>query len=110
MSSLLVLRALKNCINQNHGRNLYRLNFGRQLATSPRLINTISSFPQILRTHRTFASTNESKNGTNATFVDSNTYDRVCSETLDALCDYFEELTENAQNLSSCDVTYGVLI
>ncbi|XP_039961488.1 frataxin homolog, mitochondrial [Bactrocera neohumeralis] len=107
MSSLLVLRALRICINKNHGRNIYRLNFGRQLPHLHRPINSTSSYPQVLSTHRSFGSTTESKNDTNATLVDSNTYERVCSETLDALCDYFEELTENAQNLSSCDVTYG---
>ncbi|XP_018792975.1 PREDICTED: frataxin homolog, mitochondrial [Bactrocera latifrons] len=107
MSSLLVLRALRICINQNHGRNLYKQNFGRQLLHLRRQINSTSSFPQVLSTHRLFASTTESKDDINATLVDSNTYERVCSETLDALCDYFEELTENAQNVSSCDVTYG---
>ncbi|KAH8272728.1 hypothetical protein KR026_006966 [Drosophila bipectinata] len=40
--------------------------------------------------------------------LDSATYERVCSETLDALCDYFEELTENAQDLPGSDVAYGV--
>ncbi|KAH8317054.1 hypothetical protein KR074_002058 [Drosophila pseudoananassae] len=39
--------------------------------------------------------------------LDSATYERVCSETLDALCDYFEELTENAQDLPGSDVAYG---
>lgn len=107
MSPFLVLRASRICINKNHGRVLCRLNFRRQLASSSRPLNSFSSFPQILPTHRTLASTNESNNGTNSTFVDSNTYERVCSETLDALCYYFEELTENAQNLTSCDVTYG---
>ncbi|KAH8291675.1 hypothetical protein KR018_005289 [Drosophila ironensis] len=39
--------------------------------------------------------------------LDSATYERVCSETLDALCDYFEELTESAQDLPGSDVAYG---
>ncbi|XP_067639893.1 frataxin homolog, mitochondrial [Eurosta solidaginis] len=50
---------------------------------------------------------NENKNGINGSTIDSNTYERVCSETLDALCDYFEELTENDKTLCSSDVTYG---
>ncbi|XP_011192128.1 frataxin homolog, mitochondrial [Zeugodacus cucurbitae] len=107
MSSFLILRALRISLNQNPGRNLYRLSFGRQLTLSSKQLNTFSNFPQRLPTHRTFVSTNENKDGTNATLVDSNTYERVCSETLDALCDYFEELTENAPSLTSCDVTYG---
>ncbi|EDW82618.1 uncharacterized protein Dwil_GK10087 [Drosophila willistoni] len=39
--------------------------------------------------------------------LDTATYERVCSETLDALCDYFEELTENANDLKGSDVSYG---
>ncbi|KAH8300972.1 hypothetical protein KR044_007504 [Drosophila immigrans] len=39
--------------------------------------------------------------------LDSATYERVCAETLDALSDYFDELTENASDLSGTDVAYG---
>ncbi|EDW30522.1 GL26832 [Drosophila persimilis] len=39
--------------------------------------------------------------------LDTATYERVCSETLDGLCDYFEELTENATDLIGTDVAYG---
>ncbi|XP_016984710.1 frataxin homolog, mitochondrial [Drosophila rhopaloa] len=40
--------------------------------------------------------------------LDSATYERVCSDTLDGLCDYFEELTENAaEELQGSDVAYG---
>ncbi|XP_017006648.2 frataxin homolog, mitochondrial [Drosophila takahashii] len=39
--------------------------------------------------------------------LDAATYERVCSDTLDALCDYFEELTENASELQGTDVAYG---
>lgn len=39
--------------------------------------------------------------------LDSVTYERVCSETLDSLSDYFDELTENATDLSGTDVSYG---
>lgn len=40
--------------------------------------------------------------------LDSVTYDRVCSETLDGLSDYFDELVENATDLTGTDVAYGV--
>ncbi|KAM8721288.1 hypothetical protein ACLKA7_007197 [Drosophila subpalustris] len=39
--------------------------------------------------------------------LDSVTYDRVCSETLDALSDYFDQLTENATDVTGTDVGYG---
>ncbi|KAH8356187.1 hypothetical protein KR200_005792, partial [Drosophila serrata] len=45
---------------------------------------------------------------TDSSSLDSVTYERVCSETLDALCDYFEELTENAADLQGSDVAYSV--
>ena len=40
--------------------------------------------------------------------LDAASYDKVCTETLDSLCYYFEEITEGASNLGSTDVTYGV--
>ncbi|KRK06602.1 fh, isoform B [Drosophila yakuba] len=40
--------------------------------------------------------------------LDGATYERVCSDTLDALSDYFEELTENAAELQGTDVAYSV--
>lgn len=43
-----------------------------------------------------------------ACLIDSVTYDRVCSETLDGLSDYFDELIENATDLPGTDVAYGV--
>ncbi|KAH8351277.1 hypothetical protein KR084_007438 [Drosophila pseudotakahashii] len=47
-----------------------------------------------------------SQNETEPT-LDTATYERVCSDTLDALCDYFEELTENASEVQGTDVAYG---
>lgn len=35
-------------------------------------------------------------------------YLKICEETLDSLCEYFEELVETAAHLSDADVTYGV--
>ncbi|KAH8287284.1 hypothetical protein KR054_005230 [Drosophila jambulina] len=62
----------------------------------------------LAKANRRFAS-NEAE--TESSSLDSATYDRVCSETLDALSDYFEELTENAADLQGSDVAYsdGVL-
>ncbi|XP_030386742.1 frataxin homolog, mitochondrial [Scaptodrosophila lebanonensis] len=39
--------------------------------------------------------------------LDSVTYERVCTITLDSLTDYFEELTENDTSLTGSDVAYG---
>lgn len=34
-------------------------------------------------------------------------YHKVCDETLDSLCEYFEDLVENSAHLTAADVTYG---
>lgn len=41
--------------------------------------------------------------------LDAVTYDKVCTETLEALYDYFEELLERIPHLKSPDITYGVM-
>lgn len=40
--------------------------------------------------------------------IDSVTFESVCSETLESLCDYMEKLVEETNFLKSADVTYGV--
>ncbi|XP_062537458.1 frataxin homolog, mitochondrial [Armigeres subalbatus] len=39
--------------------------------------------------------------------IDSVTFETVCSDTLESLCDYFELLVEDASFLKSADITYG---
>ncbi|XP_001656178.2 frataxin homolog, mitochondrial [Aedes aegypti] len=39
--------------------------------------------------------------------IDSITFEAVCSDTLESLCDYFEQLVEEAAFLKSADITYG---
>ncbi|KXJ67817.1 frataxin homolog, mitochondrial [Aedes albopictus] len=39
--------------------------------------------------------------------IDSVTFETVCSDTLESLCDYFEHLVEEASFLKSADITYG---
>ncbi|XP_073943268.1 frataxin [Choristoneura fumiferana] len=45
------------------------------------------------------------------TEVDPVVYEEICSETLESLCDYFEEVIEDAPHLKGADITYsdGVL-
>lgn len=40
--------------------------------------------------------------------LDNVTYEKVCSETLDSLSDYFDEIVENDSHLVAADVSYGV--
>lgn len=60
--------------------------------------STVSLFPILDR--RLFS--------TNIELVDSVTFEKVCDETLESLCEYFEELVESASHLQSADVQYGV--
>uniref|UniRef100_A0AAG5D1B5 ferroxidase n=1 Tax=Anopheles atroparvus TaxID=41427 RepID=A0AAG5D1B5_ANOAO len=39
--------------------------------------------------------------------IDSVTFETVCSDTLESLCDYFEELIDATPALKSADVTFG---
>ncbi|KAH8237684.1 hypothetical protein KR038_006616, partial [Drosophila bunnanda] len=75
------------------------------LSSYPMAITNAMSRCKVPEANRRFAS-NEVE--TESSSLDSVTYDRVCSETLDALCDYFEELTENAADLQGSDVAYSV--
>lgn len=43
-----------------------------------------------------------------ASLIDLATFETVCSDTLEALCDYFEETIEQSDHLKSADVTFGV--
>ena len=40
--------------------------------------------------------------------LSQNTYEQVCSETLEALFEYFDNLIESTPSLKSADITYGV--
>lgn len=42
-----------------------------------------------------------------ASLIDSVTFEAVCSDTLESLCDYFEQLVEETSFLKAADVTYG---
>lgn len=42
--------------------------------------------------------------------LDINTFEVVCSDTIESLCDYFEELVESSTHLQNSDITYGVRI
>ncbi|XP_054259588.1 frataxin homolog, mitochondrial isoform X2 [Macrosteles quadrilineatus] len=39
--------------------------------------------------------------------VDSATFENVCSETLDSLCEFFEDIIENIPKLKTADVCFG---
>lgn len=40
--------------------------------------------------------------------LDMVTYESICAETLEALCEYFDELVEASTHLKNTDITYSV--
>ncbi|XP_063824608.1 frataxin homolog, mitochondrial [Ostrinia nubilalis] len=57
---------------------------------------------------RNFSSSSETES---ADQVDQVVFEEICNETLESLCDYFEEIVEDSPNLKGADVMYsdGVL-
>ncbi|EDV99662.1 frataxin homolog, mitochondrial [Drosophila grimshawi] len=92
------LRVAEKVVYRNRHRSVFAIRTYLNNATiasntSPILIKPISRF---------CSSITEQESS-----LDSVTYDRVCTQTLDALYDYIEELTENATDLAGSDVAYG---
>ncbi|XP_004523972.1 frataxin homolog, mitochondrial [Ceratitis capitata] len=107
MSGLLILRALRFRVIQSTGRVFINKESWKSLASSAKVFKTIATNHENLLTSRSFTSASQKSDSRNENILDTNTYERVCNETLDTLCDYFEELIEDAKVLSSSDVTYG---
>lgn len=51
---------------------------------------------------------NTSNSSQTSEIVDPIVYEEICNETLESLCDYFEEIVEQSSNLKGADVTYSV--
>ncbi|XP_055586506.1 frataxin homolog, mitochondrial [Uranotaenia lowii] len=78
----------------------------KQLNT--RNVNVFKTSPEEKSTHRRRWFSSMNPNDFLATsLIDSATYEVVCSETIESLCDYFEELVEECPHLKAADVTYG---
>ncbi|XP_068631335.1 frataxin homolog, mitochondrial [Battus philenor] len=86
----------------------------------------INNFTPVLLNQRTFAnvfnssyvflsqksfSTNTSSTSQPSQIVDPLVFEEICNETLESLCEYFEEILERTSNLQGADVTFsdGVL-
>lgn len=87
----------------------------------PKLIKSrqisVKSQIQILNSQITSQQHFDCKHGQVAKFsidvgsqIDPLKFEEVCEDTLESLCDYFEELIENSIHLKGADVTYGVKI
>ncbi|XP_063619568.1 frataxin homolog, mitochondrial [Cydia splendana] len=97
-------------------RNILRTS--RWLARQTRQINTLT--PVLLRQHvlvKTYSSpviairSPASTDSAQIAEVDPVVYEEICTETLESLCDYFEEIVEGATHLKGADIMYsdGVL-
>lgn len=77
----------------------------RQLISAPdRLLMSIQYYSSQSKQPPTLT-----KNGTlGSGLVDLVTYESVCNETLESLCEYFDNLIDNANHLKNTDITYSV--
>lgn len=66
----------------------------------------ISLKPTSLSFDRQFASTPSSQ----VSDVDQAVFEEICNETLESLCEYFEEIVDSSPNLKGADVTFSVSI
>lgn len=58
--------------------------------------------------NKNYSSSNKPTEHVVDSVLDQVTYERVCSETLDAINDYFEQLLESTDNLPGSDISYSV--
>lgn len=74
---------------------------------APRYFGNLTSRNLYLFTHYRYLSANKITETITST-LDEVTYDKVCTETLHGLSDYFEQLVESVDYLPNSDVAYSV--
>lgn len=58
--------------------------------------------------HRFSSSSSTQPDPIGTALLDLVTYESICAETLEGLCDYFDELIETTDHLKNTDITYSV--
>ncbi|XP_001864042.2 frataxin homolog, mitochondrial [Culex quinquefasciatus] len=107
MSALVLFRSVRRITPQLWTRSSSCLTSRLQVPTQPHTV------PECSPLHRQVTITNLRSVTTNpndfiaASLIDSVTFEAVCSDTLESLCDYFEQLVEETSFLKAADVTYG---
>lgn len=75
----------------------------RKYSRAPHPTGTLTTKPGVYTQLRLYSNGPNSDESFNQA-----TYEHVCSETLEGLNEYFEELVESAPEFKEADVTYGV--
>lgn len=73
----------------------------------PEISRKIDTNPNIFNAKKNFFSSGSS-DFVAAGLLDLNSFENVCSETLENLCDYFEAIVELEPNLPNSDITFSV--
>lgn len=69
----------------------------------------IASSKKIIFCSKNYSSSNKPTEHVVDSVLDQATYEGVCSETLDAINDYFEQLLESTDKLPGSDISYSVI-
>ncbi|XP_055523983.1 frataxin homolog, mitochondrial [Wyeomyia smithii] len=117
MSLLIAIRSLSTQVNNPRTirltPSLFNKHIKRTLSSHQLCCKQISkvqtnqSGADLLHNRRRNLRSMNPNNFISASLVDSATFEVVCSETLESLCDYMEQLVEETSFLKSADVTYG---
>lgn len=83
------------------------------LTTSPISPQPLSSGPHLNDGNHIFhrfssSSSSNQPDPIGTALLDLVTYESICAETLEGLCDYFDELIETSVHLKNTDITYSV--
>lgn len=92
-------------------RRLARLEINNFTAVAGQKTLCVAASPRnkdISTYFREYSSNPTSDHQPQATEVDPLVYDQICSETLESLSDYFEELVESSSIFKGADITYSV--
>lgn len=58
--------------------------------------------------NRRFSDKSTQSDPVGTALLDLVSFESICSDTLEGLCEYFEDLVEAAPHLKNADITYGV--
>lgn len=76
---------------------------------APVIINKLTCVePSYIVLNRRKFATNQGSSFQSSDTVDPLVFEEICNETLESLCDYFEEIVEQSAHFKGADVTFSV--
>lgn len=89
------------------GAILRRVNYLHRLAPAFQLLKKLDIVSQTVG-NLTSKFSSQPPDFVGTQLLDLMTFESVCSDTLESLCDYFEEIVESDAKLNAPDITYSV--